>query len=218
MHYFKPTNTSILGICVDQDSVVTSLASSPWWCCSDVFTPHAWNSTNITWGMKCHNGWKKNIDFSIDSEMCTPWWECCIVLMKLFIQKLLEKLWEQWLLKWFCSFLQGPLLSLKTKSWGVIYLKKMIRKTLTSSGWQFYFSKHICWKDMHWVRLKIYILIRFRESTQHTNPKPTKYCLFDVKGLPRKYSQSRKTLKFTSRQYTEPNNFVDQLKVWSSTY
>ena len=68
---------------------------------------------------------------------------------------------------------------------------------------------------MHWV---IHILIRFRESTQHTNPKSTKYCLFDAKGLPRKYSQSRKTLKFTSRQCTKPNNFVDQLKVWSSTY
>ena len=66
---------------------------------------------------------------------------------------------------------------------------------------------------MHWVRLKIYILIRFRESTKHTNPKSTKYCLFDAKGLPRRYSQSRKTLKFTSRQCTKPNNFVDQLKV-----
>ena len=83
------------------------------------------------------------------------------------------------------------------------------------------YSSHHChrhWKDMHWVRLKIYILIRFRESTQHTNPKSTKYCLFDAKGLPRKYSQSIKTLKFTTRQCTKPNNFVDQLKVWSSTY
>ena len=58
-HYFKPTNTFNFGIWVDQNSVVVCLAFPPWWCCSDMFTPHAGNATDITQGVKSCNSWVK---------------------------------------------------------------------------------------------------------------------------------------------------------------
>lgn len=83
--YFKPTNTFNLGIWVDQNGIVARLASSPRWYGSYMFTPHASNTTDITRGVECCNGWVKYMNPSINSGTCFLWW--CIIRMKLFIEK-----------------------------------------------------------------------------------------------------------------------------------
>ena len=65
----------------------------------------------------------------------------------------------------------------------------------------------------------IYMMLRPKESTQHTQPQnPLSTILFDARGLPRKYSHSRKFWYLLQDSVQKPNNNIDQLKVWSSTY